>query len=166
MNNNVPKFASKGEKALIEACQRLGIRAESQKTFPDLRGLGGGKLRFDAYATNTSPPFLMEFQGKGTHSEEAIISFGRSNGLRRIAHDQMKVDYCTRHSIPLLCISYKQSIPIALQKFIKDFSIRIIPQKKCKETRRSGRNDWAFVTIFSILGLFAVFAISRQRGAL
>ena len=129
-----PTPASKGEKELFRCCEQFGINAVSQKSFPDLRGTRGGLLRFGAFTTNTQPPFLIEYQGKGTHGREAIASFGHRNGLRRITHDTIKRDYCKHRRIPLLCISYRERIPKALQHFLKANKIRIMKTKKTTVT--------------------------------
>ena len=71
MKRCATKPASKGEKELIECCERLGICVVGQKSFADLRGTRGGLLRFDVFTTNTQPPLLIECQGKGCHGTEA-----------------------------------------------------------------------------------------------
>ena len=152
---SVPKPASKGEKELIRCCERFGINVVSQKSFPDLRGTRGGLLRFDVFTTNTQPPFLIEYNGKGTHGMEAIASFGHANGVRRIAHDQTKRNYCKRQRIPLLCISYRESIPKALQHFIKANKINIM---KPKPVVTKTKPSWSFFAIVLLVVLFGTLA--------
>jgi hypothetical protein len=151
----MPKPASKGERELIRCCERYGINVVCQKSFPDLRGTRGGLLRFDMFTTNTQPPFLIEYQGKGTHGKEAITSFGHSNGLRRISHDKIKRDYCKHHRIPLLCISYRESIPKALQHFIKVKKINIM---KPKPVVTKTKPSWSFFAIVLLIVLFGTLA--------
>jgi len=125
-----PTPASKGEKELFRCCEQFGINAVSQKSFPDLRGTRGGLLRFDAFTTNTQPPFLIEYQGKGTHGREAIASFGHRNGRERI--------------------------PKALQHFIKANKIRIMKTKKTTVTKTTP--SWSFFAIVLLAVLFGALA--------
>ena len=104
----------------------------------------------------THTQFLVEYQGKGTHGKEAIASFGHRNGLRRITHDKIKRDYCKHHRIPLLCISYRESIPTALRYFIKVNKINIMKPKPVVVTKT--KPSWPFFAIVLLIVLFGTLA--------
>ena len=73
----------------------------------------------------------------------------------RIAHDKIKRDYCKHHRIPLLCSSYRESVPKALQHFIKANKINIM---KPKPVVTKTKPSWSFFAIVLLVVLFGTLA--------
>lgn len=87
------------EKIIANILLKNNIEFVIEKTFPELRGLANGLLRFDFYlpAFNT----VIEYQGQ----QHYWSVFGSDLDEQKI-HDKLKKDYCTTKGISLIEIPY------------------------------------------------------------
>ena len=97
---------SKGEKFIDSILNKYNIPHDSQYTFYNLRGLGGGLLKYDIpvfYDTNkTNLRLLIEYDGE-FHYEKQYDN----DGFETLQiHDKLKDNYCIKNNIPLLRIPY------------------------------------------------------------
>lgn len=94
---------SKGEKKISGFLKSQGILAESEKSFDDLVGAGGRKLRFDFYIDELK--VAIEYQGKQHY--KAIKRFGGEETFKTSQlHDELKRKYCAEHGIKEIEIPY------------------------------------------------------------
>ncbi|MGM7720467.1 DUF5659 domain-containing protein [Metabacillus sp. Hm71] len=89
----------------------IGINFETEYTFDDLRGLGNGKLRFDfaIFNNQNNLSLLIEYDGKQHHEQIDFFCDNEEFKNRKI-HDEKKDSYCVENDIPLLRVSYLDSI--------------------------------------------------------
>jgi len=100
---------SKGEKKIDEILTKYNIPHNSQYKFKDLKGIGGGYLKFDVPVfwdeEKIKLRMLIEYDGKQhykwikgwiTEEEFKILQY----------HDQLKNEYCKNNNINLLRIPY------------------------------------------------------------
>lgn len=94
---------SKGEKKIREFLQSIDIKFEMQYCFENLKGIGGGLLRFDFAIFNKRELILLleydgEFHFKKQYSEDRfeVIKI----------HDNIKNTYCLDNNIRILRIPY------------------------------------------------------------
>lgn len=98
---------SKNEQIIATILTNNNIEYAKQYTFPDLVGKNNGKLRFDfAVFNNGILSHLIEFNGQ----QHYIQSEGSwKDGFEDLQYnDQLKVEYCKQHNIPLIIIKYNQ----------------------------------------------------------
>lgn len=97
---------SKGEKRMGEILSKMGFNCIPQYTFNNCRNIN--VLRFDLYDELENVAFEyngeqhyipVDFAGRGIEWAEAQLT----NVKRR---DQIKIDYCESHNIPLIIIPY------------------------------------------------------------
>jgi len=111
---------SKGEKELDRILTKYNITYDSQYTFDDLRGVGGGLLRFDKVIfwdkEMTQLRMLIEYDGI-FHYEKQYEDDGFETTQE---HDKRKNEYCELHNINLLRIPYWDfdNIEDIINKFI------------------------------------------------
>lgn len=118
---------SRGEKNISLSLQNLGIRFETQKTFPDLVSQKGYKLRFDFYLPDNN--MLIEYDG-GQHFFP-VEKWGGEQYLKDVQlRDNIKNSYAKEHNFTLIRISYKD-----LTKINSEYISKIISSKK-------GENQW------------------------
>lgn len=98
-----PKCAlSHGEKMIASLLDKMGIAYESQKTFDELLGVGGGRLSYDFYLPELN--MLIEYQGEyhyGIPKNQTDEQFQKQK-----QHDILKAQYAHNHGINLLLIPY------------------------------------------------------------
>ena len=97
---------SKGEKRCREVLTNFNIPNGKQHTFNDLRGIGGGLLRYDIPAfydvKQTKLRMLIEYDGI-FHYEKQY----EDDGFETLQiHDKLKNEYCKLHNIKLIRIPY------------------------------------------------------------
>jgi len=97
---------SKGEKKIDEILTKNNIPHDSEYTFEDLVGVGGGLLRFDIPVfwdkEKTKLRMLIEFDGI-FHYEKQYDE----DGFETLKiHDKLKNEYCKKNNIKLLRIPY------------------------------------------------------------
>ena len=81
------------------------IEFATQYTFPDLKGINNGKLRFDfAVFKDKKLSHLIEYNGK-QHYEKPKGKWGESYETLK-ENDKRKKDYCSKNNIRLLIIPY------------------------------------------------------------
>jgi hypothetical protein len=97
---------SKGERLVREFLTNNNMKFKAQYEFENLKGLGGGLLRFDFAVLNDMnlPEKLIEFDG--------IFHFKKiykdDDHERIVIHDEMKNNYCKSNKIPLIRIKYTE----------------------------------------------------------
>jgi hypothetical protein len=114
---------SKGEKKVAEVLQQLGIEFDREFRLPDCRGKRY-PLPFDFCAwappdfEGTRYPAFIEYQGEQHYRPcSGIFKYDLVAEQHR---DAIKVAFCERMNIPLLCISYKDAsrIPELVTAFV------------------------------------------------
>jgi len=114
---------SKGEKKIRYFWYLMNLPYESQYSFDNLLGIGGGLLKFDSALfwdnEKTKLRLLVEYDGI-FHYEKQYDDDGFEN-LQ--IHDKRKNDYCLTHNIPLLRIPYWEfeNLESILDNFIYPF---------------------------------------------
>lgn len=102
---------SRGEQKITKMLMDEGCTFSTQYTFPDLIGVGGGKLRFDfAIFLNNQLDCLIEYNGL-QHYEKPQGKWGEE-WEKLIENDRRKKEYCKKHCIPLKIIKYDQDFTI------------------------------------------------------
>ena len=100
---------SKGEKQLDYILSQYNVPHDSQYTFDDLRGIGGGLLKFDTPVfvnkEKTQLRILIEYDGK-QHYEWVKGFYTKEDFLKLQYHDKLKNEYCKNNNISLLRIPY------------------------------------------------------------
>lgn len=105
MKSGCPKcVSSRGESAVREHLEAYRINYVREYSFHDLRGIGGGLLRFDfaIFDKCGSLKMLIEYDGE-FHFEKC---FEGDQHEMIVAHDKIKNEYCLLNKIPLLRIPY------------------------------------------------------------
>ena len=100
--------ASRGEIKIEEVLQKAGLVFEEEYSFSDLISSSGRPLRFDfaIFDDEHNLDFLIEYQGIQHYSPKS--KFGGWTGLRKQQYNDMrKREYCQKHGIILIEISYK-----------------------------------------------------------
>ena len=114
------KSRSSGEMLVKQCLDKLPLSYQSEYTFPDLVGTGGGALRYDyaIFDFNKKVIGLVEFDG-AQHFQEAGSYFNPTGKVQE--HDAMKNVYAHMHNIPLLRIPYDKASQVEnlLIDFIK-----------------------------------------------
>lgn len=122
--NRCPKCSySKGEDIIEKWLTENRINHKCQYTFEDLKGLRGGKLRFDfaILDKNNNLKMLLEYDGELHYMPYHKID-GAINKMKTTqAHDKLKDEYCKFNNIKLLRIPYtqKDNIKTILENAIK-----------------------------------------------
>ena len=102
---------SKGEQKITKMLIDEGCTFSTQYTFPDLVGVGGGRLRFDfAIFLNNQLDCLIEYNGL-QHYEKPQGKWGEE-WEKLIENDKRKKEYCKKHCIPLKIIKHDQDFTI------------------------------------------------------
>ena len=102
---------SKGEQKITKMLIDEGYTFSTQYTFPDLIGVGGGRLRFDfAIFLNNQLNCLIEYNGL-QHYERPQGKWGEE-WEKLIENDKRKKEYCKKHCIPLKIIKHDQDFTI------------------------------------------------------
>jgi hypothetical protein len=108
------KTKSKGEVQLIKYFNDNNIKFECEKTFNDLRGLGGFPLRYDFYLDKYN--LLIEYDGIVHYQDR----FNRPNiFLKQQAHDKMKTEYAVNNNFNFIRCSH-------VHDFIKEFESKYL----------------------------------------
>lgn len=94
---------SKGEEAISRWLDKNIISYESQKTYKDLIGTGGGLLSYDFYLPNYN--LLVEFNGI-QHYKPVPHFGGEKTFENQKEHDRRKLEYANNNNIGLLSIRY------------------------------------------------------------
>lgn len=91
---------SYGEQVAINILKENNILFEKEKTFKSLKGIRGGKLRFDFYITkNNGEKFIIEIDGQQHYKDCAI-----TNNTPK--HDILKNEFAIKNNINLYRVHY------------------------------------------------------------
>ena len=94
---------NKGEDKISRYLLENNIQFTPQKSYDDLRGVGGGKLSYDFYLPNFN--LLIEYQGE--QHEHPVEAFGGIEQFKiQQEHDKRKKDYARTCGIELLELWY------------------------------------------------------------
>ena len=102
---------SKNEQNITKLLNENNIEFSTQYTFPDLKGVNNGSLRFDfAIFKNHKLSHLIEYNGKQHYIQpEGKWAIGYNN---LIENDKRKKDYCQKNHIRLIIIPYDNQYTI------------------------------------------------------
>lgn len=111
--------------------KNLNISFTQEHIFQELVGPGGGCLRFDfAFFDNKNKLVaLLECQGK----QHYINNNGFFGKLQRNCTDEMKIDYCKTHNIPLYEIRFDENVEERLDQIIKAIYDNTVPSERCSK---------------------------------
>lgn len=110
---------SVGEHKIQELLTQAKINFKREYTFADLVGEGGGRLRFDFGILNSDNNLLYLIEYDGVQHFDASC-FGMNNDLflEQQKRDELKNDYCQKHNIPLIRISYLDIKNLTIQDLV------------------------------------------------
>lgn len=101
-----------------DALQKYGVEFSHEKSFEDLRGISGRKLRFDfAVYRDGTLVGLIEHQGQ-QHYWPVFIQNKEYGRRQREETDQQKREYCAAKQIPLFEIRYDDDIDASVRNII------------------------------------------------
>lgn len=106
-NHGCPRCEKKykGEVKISNYFNNNDINYESQKSYEDLFGVGGRKLRYDFYLPDFD--LLIEYQGNFHDGSSFVGDFFTKERLEiQQEHDERKRKYAKKHNIKLLEIWY------------------------------------------------------------
>lgn len=109
---------SRGEREVSDYLTRKNIEYKREKTFDDLRGPGGGRLRFDFCVEQDDKTFLIEYQGK-QHYEKCEFSIENFGDTQREVTDGIKKEYCAKNNYIYVEIPYYKSVSKILDAYFK-----------------------------------------------
>lgn len=103
--NNQP---SSGEEKILGILKSNNILFQREKTFTDLVGVNGFRLRFDfaVYNQDKTLSFLIEVQGLQHYQHVQYFQKTRQDFLKQQENDRRKISYCLAHKIDLYLIPY------------------------------------------------------------
>ena len=134
------RIKSYGEEKVFDTLVKYNIKFKRECAFSDLRGLGGGYLRYDfGIYLNDKLKFFIEYDGI-QHSEECHGNYFKDDFKKRQTHDRIKDKYCEDNGYILLRIPHNKRRTV--EKVVINFLIKhkLIPSQACREI--SGRcND-------------------------
>ena len=97
---------SRGETLIKDWLTENHIPFIKEKTFPDLIGMGGGRLRYDFYIPDCS--LLIEYNGIQHEKPADFGGQGKDIAIAQLAqqkqHDKLKCDYAKEHNLKLLTV--------------------------------------------------------------
>ncbi len=105
----------KREKATLELLSRYYDNVEPEYSFHDLKGVNGGRLRFDAKLEVDGKLYLVEVQGE-QHERPIKYMGGEKEFEVRKEHDKRKKAYASLHEYVLVEIWYYEDILNKLQE--------------------------------------------------
>ena len=98
---------SKGEGKIATLLAQHGVSFKSEYTFSDLKGTGGGRLRFDFGILNPDQTLSHLIEYDGLYHFQAFPHLDGEAGLeKQIIHDNLKNSYCEQKNIRLIRIIY------------------------------------------------------------
>lgn len=97
----------------------------SEKTFPDLIGVNGGKLRFDFMVHLSDGIVFIECQGK-QHYKSVDYFGGDESFALRVQNDNLKREWINKHGYKLIEIPYTvHSYDDFLKIFVKEHIVEL-----------------------------------------
>lgn len=110
---------SNGENIIEDMLKAANLTYSKEFVFNDLKGEGGGVLRFDfAIFENNSLKCLIEYNGIQHYQ---VIGFfgGEEQFQKQKRQDKRKMDYCKKNNIPLIIIPYTDDDKLSID-YIKE----------------------------------------------
>lgn len=95
---------SRGEREIAKWLDDHGVKYEREKEFDELRGVGGGNLRFDFYLPNDNT--CIEFDGE-QHKKWVKELMSEQQFFNLQENDKIKNGFCVKNGIKLFRISSK-----------------------------------------------------------
>lgn len=106
-------LTSSGEMEIESILQEAGFSYAKQYTFNDLRSSKGSPLRFDfAIFKDNELAYLIEFQG------EQHYDYSGSHFDNPKDNDELKIQYCKNHEIPLILVPYWKRHKINIEDLV------------------------------------------------
>lgn len=98
---------SLAEQKITQILQKNNINFKSEYTFPNLRGVNNGILRYDfaIFNKNNKLLYLIEYHGKQHYQQNGGWNTKEEFDIR-IKNDNLKKEYAKNNSIPLIIIPY------------------------------------------------------------
>ena len=90
------------------------------KSFDDLRGMGGGQLAYDFYIKKTN--ILIEYQGKQHYKEV----YGKEVLERQKEHDRRKREYAKQRGYHLIEIHYKYDTYEKIEAYLDEHLLPLL----------------------------------------
>ncbi len=111
---------SRGEREISDFLQSHNINYRIQYSFNDLLGEGNVPLKFDFAIIDSlgKVTTLIEFQGE-QHYEPVKFFGGEEKYRKQKRYDDLKREYCKKHQILLIEVSYKDSVKEKLRVLLK-----------------------------------------------
>lgn len=116
------KSKSIGEEQVIRVLKKYNIKFKRECVFKDLRGLGGGYLRYDfGIYSNNELKYFIEYDGI-QHSGKCDYKYFKNSFEKIKKHDEIKNQYCKDNNYILLRISHKnrRTIEKIVVQFLKE----------------------------------------------
>jgi len=111
------------EETIARFLKDYNINFKRQYTFEDLKSDKDKKLRFDFAILNKSNQLLGLIEYQGQQHYQSIEYWGGDDYLKRQQqHDDMKLQYCFKHNIPLLVLNKNSNIIEEIIIFINRIS--------------------------------------------
>ena len=100
---------SYGEELVATLLSQLNIQFKRQYTFPELRDKDCLRFDFGIVDSNNELKCLIEIQGRQHYVADPLTYGWNTEDHLKITqkHDKMKMEYCQKHQIKLICIQYK-----------------------------------------------------------
>lgn len=108
----------------LESCNYVkNIDFFREKTFPDLKGVGGQNLRFDFLVNlHSGEQILIECQGEQHY--RSVEWYGGNEYLKKVQeHDKIKRDFAIAHNIRLIEIGYQNVLYDDIVSVLKDNAV-------------------------------------------
>lgn len=123
------RVKSSGEDKILKVLKEYNVPFKRECAFSDLRGTGGGYLRYDfgIYVEGKLTHFI-EYDGK-QHSEECNYNFFKDSFEKIQTHDRIKNEYCKDNNYILLRISHRKrrTVDKVVIEFLKEH--KLIPSQ-------------------------------------
>lgn len=119
-------YSSRGEDAVRDVLNEMGYAFSEQYRIPDCKNKRSLPFDFCVKNKNDEMLFLIEYQG-AQHFEP---KFGDENLAKTKINDKIKIDYCLKNKINLICIKFKRTTNyLILKEHVKNEISKKIPSQ-------------------------------------
>ena len=116
---------SYGEQHIMKYLSHHHVEAKYEKSFPNLKGVGGRSLTYDFHITGTS--VLIEFHGQQHY--KSVSLFGGDKPLeKQKEHDRRKREYAKKNGYKLIEISYKYNTYEKVAAYLDEHLLPLLTQ--------------------------------------